>query len=151
MLLAAFVVVERRAAAPIIPLRLFADRNRAASYVARLLLVAGMMGMFFFLTQFLQNVLGYSAIETGLAFLPLTIMLFAASQVSARYLVQKVGAKPLMTVGISLSTIGVALLTRLSASSSYLELLATAGAVRPRQRAGLRAAHRRVPARGRPG
>ena len=125
VLLAAFVVVERRAAAPIIPLRLFADRNRATSYVARLLLVAGMMGMFFFLTQFLQNVLGYSAIETGLAFLPLTIMLFAASQLSARYLIAKIGAKPLMTIGITLSTVGVALLARLSASSGYPELLAT--------------------------
>jgi EmrB/QacA subfamily drug resistance transporter len=124
-LLVAFVAVELRASSPIIPLHLFADRNRASSYLARLLLVAGMMGMFFFLTQFLQNVLGYSAIQTGLAFLPLTIMLFGASQVSARYLVEKVGAKPLMTVGISLSTIGVLLLSRLSASSGYAELLAT--------------------------
>ena len=55
--------IELRAARPITPLRLFADRNRAASYVARLLLVAGMMGMFFFLTQFLQDVLGYCAAE----------------------------------------------------------------------------------------
>ena len=93
--------------------------------MARLLLVAGMMGMFFFLTQFLQNVLGYSAIETGLAFLPLTIMLFASSQLSARFLVEKFGAKPLMVGGIALSTIGVALLTRLSATSGYAELLAT--------------------------
>ena len=67
---------------PITPLRLFADRNRAASYVARLLLVAGMMGMFFFLTQFLRGVLGYSDLQTGFAFLPLTVMVFTASQLS---------------------------------------------------------------------
>ena len=54
-------LIELRAASPITPLRLFADRNRARPTSARLLLVAGMMGMFFFLTQFLQGVLGYSA------------------------------------------------------------------------------------------
>jgi EmrB/QacA subfamily drug resistance transporter len=124
-LLAVFVTVERRATAPIVPLRLFADRNRSASYLGRLLLVAGMMGMFFFLTQFLQNVLGYSAIQSGCAFLPLTVMLFASSQLSARYLVERLGAKPLMTYGIALSTIALLLLTRLSENSGYLELLAT--------------------------
>ena len=65
MLLAAFVLTELRAEAPITPLRLFANRNRSASYVARLLLVAGMMGMFFFLTQFLRGVLGYSDLSPG--------------------------------------------------------------------------------------
>lgn len=124
-LLTVFVAVERRAEAPIVPLRLFADRNRSASYVGRLLLVAGMMGMFFFLTQFLQNVLGYSALQAGLAFLPLTVVLFAASQLSARVLVEKLGSKPLMTYGIALSTLGLLLLTRLSESSVYPELLAT--------------------------
>jgi EmrB/QacA subfamily drug resistance transporter len=59
VLLTAFVFTERRAASPITPLRLFSNRNRVVSYLARLMLVAGMMGMFFFLTQFLQNVLGY--------------------------------------------------------------------------------------------
>ncbi len=125
VLLGVFVGVERRAEAPIVPLRLFADRNRSASYLGRLLLVAGMMGMFFFLTQFLQNVLGYSAIQAGLAFLPLTVVLFATSQLSARVLVERVGAKPLMTYGIAMSTVGLLLLTRLSETSGYLELLAT--------------------------
>ncbi len=125
VLLAAFVAIELRASAPIIPLRLFADRNRASSYLARLLLVAGMMGMFFFLTQFLQNILGYDAIETGLAFLPLTIMVFTASQLSARFLVEKVGSKRLMVGGISMSTAGLLILTQLSAHSSYVQLLAT--------------------------
>ena len=79
LLLGAFVAIERRAATPITPLRLFASRDRVFSYVARLLLVGGMFGMFFFLTQFLQDVLGYSPLVTGLAFLPLTVALFAAS------------------------------------------------------------------------
>src|SRR5450432_3806183 len=119
VLLATFVVVERRVATPITPLRLFADRDRVFSYLARLLLVGGMFGMFFFLTQFLQDVLGYSALVTGLAFLPLTVALFAASQVSARVLLPRFGGKRLMVGGISVSTTGVLLLTQLSQHSSY--------------------------------
>ena len=72
VLLAAFLVNESRAAQPITPLRLFADRGRAGSYVTRLLLVAGMFGMFFFLTQFVQDVLGFSPLRAGISFLPMT-------------------------------------------------------------------------------
>jgi EmrB/QacA subfamily drug resistance transporter len=122
-LLATFVVLERRAPEPITPLRLFADRSRSASYVARLFLTAGMFGMFFFLTQFLQEVLHYSPLKTGLAFLPFTVALFSMSQLSARGLVQRFGAKPVMVVGFSVSTIGMLLMTQLSATSSYLSLL----------------------------
>jgi EmrB/QacA subfamily drug resistance transporter len=123
VLLVVFVLTERRAASPITPLRLFADRNRSSSYVARLLLVAGMMGMFFFLTQFLQNVLGYSPIRTGVAFLPITILLFVASQASSKVLIERFGARPLMIVGITMSALGLLWLTQLSASSGYLSLL----------------------------
>ena len=104
LLLAAFVAVERRAPHPITPLR--AVRRpppRAGAYVARLLLVAGMMGTFFFLTLFLQDVLGYSPLQTGLAFLPLTAALFLASQLSARVFVEQFGAAPVMVVGIAFS------------------------------------------------
>ena len=94
-LLTAFVLVELRVATPITPMRLFAGRDRSFSYVARLALVGGMFGMFFFLTQFEQNVLHYSALESGFAFLPLTAALFIASQLSARVLMAKVGSKPL--------------------------------------------------------
>jgi EmrB/QacA subfamily drug resistance transporter len=123
-LLAAFVLLERRAPEPITPLRLFADRSRSASYIARLFLTAGMFGMFFFLTQFLQEVLHYSPLKTGLAFLPFTVALFSMSQLSARGLVQRFGAKPVMVVGFSVSTLGMLLMTQLSASSSYVSLLA---------------------------
>jgi MFS family permease len=80
VLLAAFLLTERRAPQPITPLRLFADASRSGSYVARLLLVAGMFGMFFFLTQFLQDVLGFSPLRAGIAFLPMTAMLFGVSR-----------------------------------------------------------------------
>jgi EmrB/QacA subfamily drug resistance transporter len=124
VLLAAFVLTELRAPSPITPLRMFADRNRSSSYVARLLLVAGMMGMFFFLTQFLRSVLGYSDLVTGFAFLPLTVIVFAASQLSARVLVDRVGAHRLMIIGITFSTLGMLWLTRLGESSGYFDLVA---------------------------
>src|SRR5260221_5122005 len=78
-LLAAFVLTEAHSPQPITPLRLFADRSRSASYVARLLFVAGMFGMFFFLTQYIQEILGVSPLRAGLAFVPLTGALFAVS------------------------------------------------------------------------
>jgi predicted MFS family arabinose efflux permease len=121
-LLAAFVLVELRAPSPITPLRLFADRTRSSSYVARLLLVAGMMGMFFFLTQFLQEILGYSPLATGFAFLPLTIVLFVASRLSAS-LVSRLGVRPLMVGGLALSTTGLLVLSQISADSTYWAVL----------------------------
>ncbi len=123
VLLAAFVLTELRAESPITPLRLFADRNRSSAYVARLLLVAGMMGMFFFLTQFLRGVLGYSDLVTGFAFVPLTGIVFTASQLSARYLVELVGAHRLMIIGVSFSTLGMLWLTQLGEHSNYLSLV----------------------------
>lgn len=123
VLLAGFVLVESRAEEPITPLRLFADRNRAASYVARLLLVAGMMGMFFFLTQFLRGVLGYSDLKTGFAFLPLTAMVFASSQFSARKLVGRFGQKPVVASGLVFSTVGMLALAQLDENSSYWALV----------------------------
>ena len=118
-----FVATELRAESPITPLRLFADRTRASSYVARLFLVAGMLGMFFFLTQFLRGVLGYSDLKTGFAFVPLTAMVFTASQLSARYLVERVGAYRLMVVGITFSTLGMFWLTQLGEHSGYVSLV----------------------------
>jgi MFS family permease len=123
VLLAAFVFIELRAESPITPLRLFADRNRSTSYVARLLLVAGMMGMFFFLTQFLRGVLGYSDLLTGFAFVPLTVVVFTASQLSARVLVERFGSHRLMIIGIMLSTSGMLWLTQLGEHSGYASLV----------------------------
>jgi EmrB/QacA subfamily drug resistance transporter len=119
VLLAAFVLVETTARTPITPLRLFADRDRAFSYAARLLIMGAMFGMFFFLTQLLQDVLGYSALRTGLAFLPLTVMLFAFSQLAARVLLPRLGGRRLMVGGLSLSAVGVLSLSQLSQHRSY--------------------------------
>jgi EmrB/QacA subfamily drug resistance transporter len=119
VLLTAFGVNESRARQPITPLRLFADRGRAGSYVTRLLLVAGMFGMFYFLTQFVQDELGFSPLRAGLSFLPMTAALFAVSRLSPR-LLGRIGAKPLMVAGLIPAAAGMAWLSRISPGSDYL-------------------------------
>ncbi|MBV9870820.1 MAG: MFS transporter [Frankiaceae bacterium] len=124
-LLVAFIRIERRAESPITPLRLFADRARATAYVVRLFLVAGMTGTFFFFSQYLQNVLDYSPLRNGVAFLPIAILLFVSSQASSRALVERFGAKPLMIIGISLTSLGTLAATRLTTDSGYGPVLLT--------------------------
>ena len=123
VLLTAFVRVELRAAEPITPLRLFADRSRTSANVARGLLFAGMFGLFFFLTQFLQDVLGYSSLKTGFAFLPLPVTVFVMSQLTSRVLVHRVHGKVLMLAGIASGTTGFLLASTLSPTSSYPAVL----------------------------
>ena len=118
-LLAAFVLTEARSPQPITPLRLFADRSRSASYVARLLLVAGMFGMFFFLTQYIQEMLGFSPLQAGIAFVPLTGALFAVSRL-APWLVARFGPKPLMVAGLLPVVAGMTWLTRIAPGTDYL-------------------------------
>ena len=118
VLLAAFLLTERRAPQPITPLRLFADVSRSGSYVARLLLVAGMMGMFFFLTQFLQDVLGFSPLRAGIAFLPMTIMVFGVSRAAPR-LMARAGPRAMMIAGMVPVIIGMAWLSRVSPGTGY--------------------------------
>ncbi|MGH7922914.1 MAG: MFS transporter [Candidatus Dormibacteraceae bacterium] len=122
-LLVLFVVVEQRAPEAITPLRLFAHRHRSAAYGGRALLTTGMQGMFFFLSQFLQGVLGYSPLVTGLAFLPITIALFGASQASSRWLVNWFGGRRVLAVGVAISALGTLWLAFLGAGSDYLSVL----------------------------
>jgi EmrB/QacA subfamily drug resistance transporter len=118
VLLAAFLLTETRARQPITPLRLFADVSRSGSYVARLLLVAGMMGMFFFLTQFLQDILGFSPLRAGIAFLPMTIMVFGVSRAAPRLMV-RAGPRVMMIAGMVPVIIGMAWLSRVSPGTGY--------------------------------
>jgi EmrB/QacA subfamily drug resistance transporter len=113
LLLVAFVITEKRAEQPITPLHLFANRERSGSYVARMLLVSGMFAMFFFMTQFFQGVLGYSALQAGLAFLPVTAVMFAAVRVVPR-IVARVGNARLLAGGVFVALVGMAWLSRLS-------------------------------------
>nr|WP_208878199.1 MFS transporter [Streptomyces armeniacus] len=119
VLLAAFVVVESRAAEPITPLRMFTDRNRSGSYVIMLSLSAAMFGMFFFIVLFVQNVLGYSPIRAGFAFLPVTVAIVVGAGLSQRYL-PVLGPKPFMVVGSLLTAVGMAWQTLIEPDSGYM-------------------------------
>jgi MFS family permease len=118
VLLALFVITETRARQPITPLRLFADVSRAGSFIARLLLIAGMFGVFFFLTQFLQKIMGFSPLRAGVAFLPMTVALFAVSRVAPR-LMPLLGPKPLMITGMVPAIASMAWLSRVSPETAY--------------------------------
>jgi len=118
VLLVLFVVTETRARQPITPMRLFTDVSRAGSFIARLLLIAGMFGMFFFLTLFLQKIMDFSPLRAGVAFLPMTVALFAASRAAPR-LMPLLGPKPLMITGMVPAIAAMAWLSRVSAETGY--------------------------------
>lgn len=122
-LLAAFVAVERRAEQPLMPLRLFERRTTASDYITMLLVPAVLLGMYFFVVQFVQVVLGYSAIETGLAFLPMAVLIFFGSQAVPRFL-PRFGPRPFMIVGAASLTAASFWLTQISATSGYLTAVA---------------------------
>jgi EmrB/QacA subfamily drug resistance transporter len=120
VLLLAFVATESRAKEPITPLRMFADRNRSGTYVIMLSLAAAMFGMFFYIVLFVQNVLGYSPIQAGLAFLPVTVVIAAGAGLSQRFL-PVLGPRPFMLMGSTLAVIGLAWQTLISSDSSYVD------------------------------
>jgi EmrB/QacA subfamily drug resistance transporter len=119
VLLASFVRVESRAAEPIVPLRMFNDRNRVGSYVMMLCLAGAMYGMFFFIVQFFQIVLGYSPIKSGLASLTFTAALVVAVGFTQRFL-PVLGPKPFVVVGSVLSIGGLYWLTLIDPGTTYL-------------------------------
>src|SRR5438445_2871512 len=98
-LLAAFALTELRAEQPITPLHLFASRERSGAYAARILVVGGMFGTFFFLTQFFQEVAGFSPLQAGVAFLPQSLVVFAMLLVVPR-IMRRVGSGPLLVGGL---------------------------------------------------
>ena len=118
VLIAAFVVIERRHENPLVPLRIFSNRSLSAANATLLLVAAALFGMFFFLTLYVQGVLGFSALKTGVAYLPLTLTLIGASGVASR-LVDRFTPKPVLVAGVLISVGGFVLLTGLSAHSAY--------------------------------
>jgi EmrB/QacA subfamily drug resistance transporter len=122
-LLGSFVVNERRAEEPILPLRLFAHSTRTTANVARGLVYAGMYGAFFFLSQFFQNVQGYSPLRAGIAFLPMPASVFLASQLTSRVLSRRVPQKMLMMAGAAFAAVSLVLATQIHASSTYAEIV----------------------------
>ncbi|MFF1544880.1 MFS transporter [Streptomyces sp. NPDC058291] len=119
ILLVAFVFTERRAKEPITPLRMFTDRNRSGTYVIMLSLAAAMFGMFFYIVLFVQNVLGYTPIKAGLAFLPVTFAIATGAGLSQRFL-PVLGPKPFMLAGTTLVVIGLTWQAFITPDSTYV-------------------------------
>jgi EmrB/QacA subfamily drug resistance transporter len=119
VLLALFVANERRAPQPIMPLRLFRSRERSGAYLARLLFLGAMAPFWFFTTQWLQSVAGYSAVIAGLAFLPVTLPNFAAALAIPR-LTQRFGNPTVLVGGLLIALVGMAWLSRLGPDTDYL-------------------------------
>lgn len=118
LLMAGFLLVERKAEQPVMPLRLFTRRHRAGAYANLLLVAATLTSMWFFLTQYLRGVLGYDPLMTGLAFLPMAAAVFVSSQ-SVPRLLPRYGAKPVAILGVAMVATATLWLTRLTATSGY--------------------------------
>ncbi len=119
-LLVAFVVREATARNPLIPLRIFRSRNVSGANAIQALFVAGMFSLFFLGALYLQRVLGYDALETGLAFLPVTIAIGALSLRYSERLIMRFGAKATLLPGLVLIAAGLGLFTRVPVDGDYL-------------------------------
>jgi EmrB/QacA subfamily drug resistance transporter len=118
VLLAAFVLIESRSEHALMPLRIFRNRDRSAAYLIMLCIGTALFGMFFFLTIFIENVWGYSALKTGVAYLPMMAMVMLMAGVSAQ-LVPRIGARPLLLAGSAIATGGMFWLSRIDEHSTY--------------------------------
>ncbi|MEA2177147.1 MAG: hypothetical protein QOG77_444, partial [Solirubrobacteraceae bacterium] len=119
VLLTAFVLVEKRVQHPLLPLRVVADRTRGGSYLAIGISGIALFAVFLFLTYFLQQTKGFSPIQTGLAFLPMTgAIVVTAALVNTRFL-PRIGPRPLLVLGMSLGAVAMAWLAQISPDSSY--------------------------------
>lgn len=117
-LLTGFVIREIYAESPLLPLRIVLDRNRGGSYLSFLLATMVMFSVFLFLTYYFQNVLGYSALKAGVAFLPFPVGVIVSSTIASRTM-PIFGPRVLATSGFIAGTLGVLWLTQLSATASY--------------------------------
>ncbi len=117
-ILATFVFIEMRHEQPVMPLHLLASRSRVSAFVSVLFTVAAMFGGFFFLTQYLQIVMGLSPVMTGIAFLPMTLSIFTVSRIVPR-LIPRLGPQRILIGGASLVVLATLWLTQISISSPY--------------------------------
>jgi predicted MFS family arabinose efflux permease len=118
-LLTAFVFIERIAPDPLVPLRFFHNRTRVATNGVTIFFTSGFFAYFYMQTLFLQQVLHWSPLKTGLAYLPFGVSISIAIGIGTGFL-PKVGAKRMLLFGFGLCTVAMALLTRLSVDSSYV-------------------------------
>jgi MFS family permease len=120
VLFVSFVVAQTRVAAPLLPLRILADRGRGAALLALLLSSAGLFTTFLFLPYYLQSTLGYSQIRTGLAFLPVPAALVVAATIIGPAMTKRFGTRPVIPFGLATAGAGGLLLTRLDVHSDYV-------------------------------
>ncbi|WP_067541147.1 MFS transporter [Nocardia crassostreae] len=118
-LLIAFVYNESRAAEPLVPLSIFRIKGLAAANLSYLTIAAGMLAMFFFLTLYMQSVLGFSELEAGLAYLPFSLTLAVSAGISAK-LFARTGTRPFIVIGAAITGLGLLWLARIPTDGSYL-------------------------------
>ncbi|HEY4269230.1 MAG TPA: MFS transporter [Galbitalea sp.] len=119
ILLIAFVLWQRRASEPLLPLSILLDRNRGAAFSSILIAGVGAFALFLFLTYYLQTTLHYTPLQTGVSFLPMIGMLVIAAQVGTTILVPRLGPKILVPIGMVIGVVGMIYFTHLNASSTY--------------------------------
>jgi EmrB/QacA subfamily drug resistance transporter len=122
VLLTSFVLIERRSSRPLLPLRVLADRNRSGAYLIMLCISTGLFGLFFFLTLFIQTVLGYSAVRSGVAYLPFAAGTVVASALASQ-LVPRIGPRPLIVAGAAAVAGGMFWYSRLTEHAGYASQL----------------------------
>lgn len=125
-LLVAFVFIERGMTNPLLPLRILANRTRATAFVAMMIVPAAMFAMFFFLSQFVQDVMGYSPLEAGLSFLPFPFAMVIGATISSK-LMNKVDPRYLAGVGTALAGVALLMFSRLTVDDSAANIVARAG------------------------
>jgi predicted MFS family arabinose efflux permease len=118
LLLGGLVFNEARVQQPIMPLRLFADRVRVGAYLTRLLYLGAMIGYFFFTTQYMQDVLGFSPLQAGFAFLPMTAINFAVALAVTR-VIARIGGVMTLVAGVAVTFAGMVWLSRIGIDSNY--------------------------------
>ena len=119
VLLVAFAIIEVRSRSALVPVRVLRSRDRSGAYLISLCIGTALFGMFFFLTLFVQNVLGYSPLKTGVAYLPMVAMILVATAASSQ-LVSRIGARPLMIAGSAAGAGGMLWLSRVTEHSHYV-------------------------------
>ena len=119
-LMGLFIAVEARTRVPLVPLGIFRSRNLTVSNVVMVLIVAGLFGWFFFSALYLQRVLGYGSLQTGLAFLPAMLILGALSYSAAAKVVNRFGVKPMMVAGMASLVASLLLFARAPVGGSFL-------------------------------
>jgi predicted MFS family arabinose efflux permease len=119
VLLVVFFVIESRIKEPLLPLRLITDRVRAGAFLAQLFVGLGLFGMFLFMTFYFQNVEQYSAVKTGLLFMPFSLGIIVAAGMTSQWL-PKIGPRPLATAGNLMAALGMLYLSFIKVDSSYV-------------------------------